>query len=349
MNLNYEMKKLIVFGAGASFGSEKDSMLPLSVSLFTKLVEKYPDSWGQIGEETASVFHEDFEKGMEHIANNESALLVDLQKSMAKFFIKFRPSEKSLYVKLAQKMKEAKWDGSIATLNYDRLLQLSLKKSGLIQTFDSAIFPEIQVCYPHGCCNFFFKGITATNGIHVDKNTLLFPGNRSVVVRKGGHMSAAGPILSTSGGEEISSHNGSSINYSPEGLVTQGEPIHVAESLSDFFSEIYAPFPPIMSYFTRSKFTLSCKNFIDEHRIKLGNLIASADDIVIIGIRIREEDKHVWEPLSKTSARITYCAGNEIEKYLEWANTNRLNHQDDLKLNGYWKENFDKICSVLDL
>ena len=343
------MKKLIVFGAGASFGSEKDDMPPLSASLFTKLVERYPNSWGQMDEETARLFQDDFEKGMEKIAKDESAMLTDLQKSMAKYFVHFRPSKENLYVKLTQKIKEAKWDGSIATLNYDRLLQLSLKKSGLKQTFDSSIFPKIQVCYPHGCCNFFFKGITATNGISIDRHALRFTGNRSVVVCEGGHMSAAGPILSTNGGEEISSHNGSSINYSSEGLVTQGEPIHVAESLSDFFSEIYAPFPPIMSYFTRSKFTLSCKNFIDEHRIKLGNLIASADDIVIIGIRIREEDKHVWEPLSKTSARITYCAGNEIEKYLEWANTDRLNHQDDLKLKGYWKENFDKICSVLEL
>ena len=344
------MKKLIVFGAGASFGSEKDSMPPLSDSLFTKLVEKYPNNWGRIDEETATVFQDDFEKGMEKIAKNESAVLTDLQKSMAKYFVQFRPSEKNLYVKLIQKIKKSEWDGSIATLNYDRLLQLSLKKSGLKQTFGRAIFPEIQVCYPHGCCNFFFKGITATNGIYIDGHTLRFPGNGSVTVLEGGQISSAGgTILSTSGGDEISSHDGSSINFSSEGLVTRGEPISVAESLSDFFSEIYAPFPPIMSYFTHSKFTLSCKNFIDEQRIRFGKLIADADEIVIIGMRIRENDEHVWEPLSKTSARITYCAGNDIERYSRWGNTNRLAHQADLKLKGHWEENFDKICSVLEL
>ena len=343
------MKKLILFGAGASFGSQNDSTPPLSSSLFTKLVEKYQNSWGQIDRETASVFQDDFEKGMEKIAKDESAMLTELQKSMAKYFVKFRPSEKNLYIKLTQKMKETEWNGSIATLNYDRLLQMSLIKSGLKQKFGHAAFPEIQVCYPHGCCNFFCKGVAATNGIRVDGNAFVLPGNRSVVLREDGRMSSAGgPIFSTNGGEEVSSHNGGSFNFNPEGMVTHGK-IRVTESLSDFFNAIYSPFPPVMSYFTHSKFTTSCKNFIDEERTRLANLIVEADDIVIIGIRIREDDKHVWKPLSKTSARITYCAGNEIKRYSAWAQANRLDHQADSKLQGHWKENFDGICSVLEL
>lgn len=67
------MKKLIVFGAGASFGSE-DNMPPLSNSLFAKLVEAYPSSWGQIGEEVSRLFQDDFEKGMEKIAKDEFAI-----------------------------------------------------------------------------------------------------------------------------------------------------------------------------------------------------------------------------------------------------------------------------------
>ena len=343
------MKKLIIFGAGASFGSEKDSMPPLSGTLFSILVEKYPNSWGRIDRETASVFQDDFERGMEKIAIDESGRLTELQKSMAKYFVKFKPSEKNLYIKLIQRMKEAEWDGSIATLNYDRLLQLSLMKSGLKQKFGYAVFPEIQVCYPHGCCNFFCKEITATNGIHIDGNRFVFPGNRSVDLREGGKMSSAdGPILSTDGGEEIRSHNGGIISYSPDGMVTHGKQIYVAQSIWDFFNEVYSPFPPIMSYFTRSKFTTSCNNIINEERARLENLIACTDDIVIIGVRIRERDTHVWGPLSNTNARITYCAGNEIARYSKWAETNRSS-QGDLLLEGYWGKNFDEICSILEL
>ena len=319
-------KKLIILGAGASFGSESNNVPPLSNFLFNKLVEVGPNSWGQIDRNLALVFQNDFEKGMKEVATKYPDLLIKIQKSMAAFFVTFQPTSRSLYIKLAQKIKEAKWDGSVATLNYDRLLQISLMVTGLKQKFDHGVFPEIQVCYPHGCCNFFCEGVTATNGVGVTENAIVF--NNDGMVNFG---------------------NGGSINFGSNGVTTSGKSIKIINSPPDFYEEITKAFPPVMSYFIPSKFTTSCKNFIENERNRFSRLIANADNIAIIGIKLRKEDKHIWNSLSQASARIIYCSGSEGRRYLNWAKGNRPNYHADLILNGYWDENFDEICSILEL
>ena len=324
--MSYVSKKLVIFGAGASFGSEKGNVPPLSDSLFNKLVESNPYSWGKIDLEMASVFQNNFERGMKKLVEEYPHILVKAQKSMADFFAKFLPTNKNLYVKLALRIKDRRWTGSIATLNYDRLLQLSLMELGLKQKFDHGIFPEVQVCYPHGCCNFFCEGITATNGVSINGNAIIFGGNG-----------------------QISFGNGGVINFGSDGITTRGNSIKIVNGYLDISSELNTAFPPVMSYFIPSKFTTSCENFIENERNRFSILVANANDIVIIGTKIRNEDKHIWNPISQTSARITYCAGNDGRKYFKWAKTNRLHYQDDSVLNGYWDENFDEICSILEL
>ena len=96
-------KKLIVFGAGASFGSEKNNMPPLGNFLFNKLTTAFPDSWGLIDPKIATVFQNNFEEGMEKLANKCYNALTKIQIDMAKFFVKFEPTNENLYVKLAKK------------------------------------------------------------------------------------------------------------------------------------------------------------------------------------------------------------------------------------------------------
>ena len=104
-----------------------------------------------------------------------------------------------------------------------------------------------------------------------------------------------------------------------------------------------------MSYFIASKFTTSCVNFIKNERAKFNTLVNGADNIAIIGIMVREHDKHIWDYLASTPAAITYCAGSSGKQYREWAKKNRKNFKNDTVLDGYWDENFDEICSKIGL
>ena len=350
-------KKLIVFGAGASFGSEKNNMPPLGNFLFNKLTTAFPDSWGLIDPKIATVFQNNFEEGMEKLANKCYNALTKIQIDMAKFFVKFEPTNENLYVKLAKKIYENKWNGSIATLNYDRLLQTSIPALGLRLKLDHGIFPEIQVCYPHGCCTFFCKGITATKGVTMQKRAFKFDKN-SAIASDGGAVigSTENAALRLPEGGSIGIAKGGKITFGKDGEISGGTygieisgKLKVVNSFQDFSNEIQNAIPPVMSYFIPSKYTTSCTNVIDNERRRFSNLISGADDIVIIGMKVRKTDKHIWDPISQTSAKITYCAGDDGKEYFEWAEQNRPNYQTDSIMDGYWEKNFSDICSVLGL
>jgi hypothetical protein len=37
---------------------------------------------------------------------------------------------------------------------------------------------------------------------------------------------------------------------------------------------------------------------------------ASAEAIIIVGVRVREHDVHVWHPIASSPAAVTYCSGS---------------------------------------
>ena len=74
---------------------------------------------------------------------------------MADYFFNFIPQPNNLYRKLARRIIESNWNGSLATINYERLLELSLVYEGLkpISNKLKIYHNEIELCFPHGCCN----------------------------------------------------------------------------------------------------------------------------------------------------------------------------------------------------
>ena len=319
-------KNLIIFGAGASIGSEENNMPPLGNRLFDELVTFSPNGWGNIPEDLAKIFQNDFEKGMEELSVKYPDSMTQIQSVMAKFFFRYRPTTSSLYVKMAEKIKENQWDGSLSTLNYERLLELSLRHAGLMPKFQSSGFPEIEMCYPHGCCNFFCEGLTGTGNLRIGRNGVSF-----------------GP------GGSLNFGQGGSLNFSSGGITTGGTSLKIINDQFLFNQKIGEAFPPVMSYFITSKFTTSCANFIQNERDRFNKLVADADNIAIIGIMVREHDGHIWDSLASTSAAITYCAGSSGKQYSEWAKENRTDFKKDSVLDGYWDENFDEICTNVDL
>jgi len=318
---------LIIFGAGASFGSEKSNMPTMGNNLYDELATFNPPGWGSLPQNLVAILKQDFEKGMEELSNNHNHVLTQSQCVMAEYFFNFIPTSSSLYVELAKRIQSNDWDGILATLNYERLLEISFRSVGLEVIPQPTKYPQIEVCYPHGCCNFFCEGISG-QGITLSKNKLVFNG--------------PGSILRFDKPE-------SSVNFTPDGITTGGQSIKRINDPNLFSQKINNSFPPVMSYFIPSKFTTSCANFIKSQRIRFQKLISEADKIAIIGLKIRPHDQHVWDPISKSSAKVIYCSGSSGKDYKQWAKSNRSNAKNDLVLSAHWEQSFDRICSELGL
>jgi CBS domain-containing protein len=150
------MPDMIIFGAGASFGSDVFNVPPPASHLVDELISFQSDSWGQIGPRLLSLFREDFEKGMKRLSEKKPRSMAPLRRSMAEFFFRFAPGPNNLYRKLARRIRQSRWDGVLATFNYERLLELSLIFEGLQPVAEVPQAPNhIEVCLPHGCCHLF--------------------------------------------------------------------------------------------------------------------------------------------------------------------------------------------------
>ena len=86
-----------------------------------------------------------------------------LQRAMAAYFFKYTPQRTSLYFRLAQLIKAAQWSGAVCTLNYERLLELSVMTAGLQPVINMGTTPgcTLELCLPHGCCHIFCDGARA--------------------------------------------------------------------------------------------------------------------------------------------------------------------------------------------
>lgn len=159
-------RQLLFFGAGASYGSTQDkfSVPPLGADLFNQLVEFDGRTWKQLPDEIADIYRKDFEAGMLALSNKMPHALTVFQRSMAAFFFRFGPTPSNLYVKLGKAIRSAAWRGSIASLNYERMMQIALS-SQECNLFVGDGPPEgVEVCLPHGCCNLFCESVSGVAG-----------------------------------------------------------------------------------------------------------------------------------------------------------------------------------------
>lgn len=109
-------------------------------------------------------------------------------------------------------------------------------------------------------------------------------------------------------------------------------------------------FPPVMSFFTADKISASGGlDFLQSQRQRYEKGVLNAKKIAIIGVRVRPHDKHIWEPLAKTSAKLIYCSGTEgAKEFTKWQKKNRSG-SNDLVLKRYFAEGFDEIIKEMGL
>ena len=305
--------KMIFFGAGASHGSEDDVQRtpPVGKDLFDKLKSYDKKGWGSVPEEFTKYFKDNFENGKIMYVKKNPGGLVDLHRSMACYFYQFIPTPNNLYIKLAKRILDAKWSGYLASINYERLLELSLAYVGLQPTIifpskkKKLRIPQIEVLLPHGCCKIFID----------EKNVYIDP------------------------------------NQYMEGLsVKINGPIVMAENNSDFHYKINNnKVPPVMCYYEQLKRVTSGEGFIEDQKNRFAEKILEADFICIIGVKVNQNDEHIWGPLAETKGSLLYCSGEKSGKeFKEWKRENRNNRNDKI-IKKYFEEGFQEICQTLEI
>lgn len=175
--------KLVLLGAGASYGSAVNGVPPMGSALFEALRAFNPPGWGQLATSMAELFRRDFERGMTKLAETNPHAMPILQRAMAAFFFNFVPTHSSLYVTLANRIRGRRWSGVIASLNYERLLELSLLHVGVQPVVGQpARSGQVELCLPHGCCHIFCEGTRAkSSGVSFSGVDVTFDGPVIVV------------------------------------------------------------------------------------------------------------------------------------------------------------------------
>ena len=155
------MSRLLLFGAGASFGSEDVSPYrpPLGAGLFDDLQKIYPGVWGALPAEKRQLFVPNFEPGMKELWDSGWHGTSVLMNCLADYFARFRPLSGNVYLRLLDRMRsrgalKGTW---FSTLNYDCILEYAARNAALnVQYFspNPTTSSEITVWKIHGSCNF---------------------------------------------------------------------------------------------------------------------------------------------------------------------------------------------------
>jgi len=278
----------------------------MTANLLEALERLFPAAWEVLPQDLRILLRSDFEVGMKEFGEKNPHVLPPLQRSMASFFFGFVPGQDNRYRNLARLIKRNAWPGVVISLNYERLLELSLATEGVRPFIGSPpdTGPSVELCLPHGCCLIFCESVR---------------GAARAVSFSGINIATRGPVK------------------------VVAEPTEHAKRIRE------DAFPPVMSYFDPAKLTTSGVNFIEEQRARYDAIVRGAKTVVIVGVKVRPHDRHLWEALAATNAEIVYCSGDAAgQEFAKWASDNRKGKVSEV-LYGYFNENFDGLCARLGL
>lgn len=267
-----ESKVVIVFGAGASYGSGgMKRRPPLGDDLFEILSHEYPQTWGSIPHEYAKRFSPHFEDGMDdyhtHAKDTKDRLFVSLLKDMGRFFAGFGIDrfENNQYYKLVSKYEKRLLarEMLLVTLNYDCLLDIAIRRRGHTVAYPGSV-SGVKILKIHGGCNLLLR----TNGLVVK-----------------------GDFIVTDGKFDF--------------------PIEVVppEQVSDELDKRLAP--PAMSLYARSKKVIFGPSAVDGMLKEFQSAIRDAGLAVIIGVKPNPSDGHIWGHLSKMKGRLAFVGNRQ--------------------------------------
>lgn len=139
------------------------------------------------------------------------------------------------------------------------------------------------------------------------------------------------------------------VSMSGVGVSTNG-PVTVIANPSEFQARITGDaFPPVTSYFEPQKRTTSGVSFISSQRARWTSLVSEGSIIALVGIRVRPNDEHIWNPLVQAKEKLVYCSGARAAQEFEvWKRKFRPD-SDDVIIRNYLAESFDQICSEVGI
>ena len=280
------MARVILFGAGASFGAGDVYPVerpPLGDQLFGELARCYPGSWGALPPDIHLKFREKggFELGMAMLWERHSPAVPTLMQEMALYFLQFRPREpgSTLYCSLAKAIKESGTTNQVllSTLNYECLLEGSIARQSMQVNYGD--FPgsdgSVTVWKLHGSCNFLPEGIQATRGVSFTRGVLF-----ETAVRAVGDLNEA-----------------------------------VAFCLGD------NALPPVMCLFMEGKPTQVAPGTVAAIQEAWRGVVAKAEKVALVGVGPNPADAHLWDALATMPGSLVYV-GNE-GKFWSWARVHR--------------------------
>lgn len=256
----------ILFGAGASFGSELHKPSPpLGNYLFHEL-ENQQGAFAGLPEEAKSEFRmHGFEKGMLSVPN-DSRVINPLQKEIAVYLSSFSPSYENAYARLFRSLREYTKHINLITLNYDLLIEQSLFMVGahkILYNVDNGFLQE-KLLKVHGSSNFV---------------PILNPNIKF------------GRIISIDSEAFIETHG-------VDLLKNHQEVKEWCNSLSNI------DFSPVMCMYNKDKRGVINSSYLTEKREEYKRVIAKTKLLFIVGVKYIEHDNHIWDEVLNSAPEL---------------------------------------------
>lgn len=297
--------KVILFGAGASHGAGDTLPVPapLGRDLFPALARLFPGSWGQIPEEAAALFADDFEAGMATVAEKYGLAVGPLMQKMAIFFSWFTAGNEgsNLYFRLFSEAYRSELvpDLLVSTINYECIAETAANKAGLKVSYfgDVRSDPDSLALWKlHGSCNFKVAGLEATRGV-----------SYSGVAFDGGIEFLNPP-------EVRRYYSGDTALY------------------------------PAMALYARSKSIFMAPTIIQNKQKAWAEEVQTASHVIVIGVRPNPADEHIWGPIARTDAEVSFVGSRT--GFENWVSAHRPTTRSEF-LGSRWSPGFGAVIRKL--
>ena len=151
------MSTVFLFGAGASAYSLDctPSCPPLGKDLFAALQAQGGVS-ATFSPELVATFTTNFEDGVAALRSSRPVDLLEFLRDLARYFAQFAPGPNNLYRQLIRLLVSTRFEGVLASINYDVVLELAINAEGPRITYHGLPVPpgNLSVLKLHGSCNF---------------------------------------------------------------------------------------------------------------------------------------------------------------------------------------------------
>ena len=159
---------LIIFGAGASYGSDPNNNTPpLGKNLFDALEIFDPVTWGSLNLTWKEKFREDFEPAMKELIDS-GLFAAPFQWAMAEYcFTQFKACESNYCINILKAIDPKLKEFTLASLNYDLLIQQSVLIVNIRIKIGSPVDNEnqIRLILPHGSSMIYCEGVRGGQGV----------------------------------------------------------------------------------------------------------------------------------------------------------------------------------------